>query len=168
MAKDMWIGDTDGSVAFITLIKMFLLLMIIGLCLEFYKIYVIRNELITSVKLSAQNALELSMKDDYRREHISIIDEDLFVDIFNKLIIEDLKLDLNNHPSKNSLLENELKIDQMIICSGNIGLDQKQDELPYVKILGSTKYRLALVSMIIDKEIDIRFYVETSNKRYNQ
>lgn len=156
-----------GEVGLLVLVKMLLLIGIIGIGIDFYRIGVVKNVLEAKVTLVVQNSLEISMLDNYRREHLSKVDGEEVRDWFYRLLCEELGLDKNLRAIDGSWLGSDLIIDRLIIEEGSIDNMGNQMKYPSIKVWGYTMKKISLVSYISNRDVKVSFDIEVSNSRYD-
>lgn len=164
--------EEKGEATLISLVKFILLFTVIGLGIEFYRIQTYHSTLQTKIEIIAQDALELSILDEFRQERVSkIYADDAEYNLYDLLKTE-LKLDDSLTPIQGSLLQTRLEISYLNILEGThalVGGRYYNTSYPSIHIKGYTKQRIVLIPLLPDemKLISIPFDVFIENRRYD-
>lgn len=164
--------EEKGEITLIALVKFILLFTIIGLAVEFYRLQTYHSTLHTKIEIIAQDALELSIMDEFRQERVSkVVVGDAENNLYYLLKTE-LKLDDNFSPLHGSILQTRLEIDYLDILEGTYTLAGERyynTSYPSIHIKGYTRQKIALIPLLPDelKLIHVPFDVFIENKRYD-
>lgn len=148
------------------ILVVFFIILGIGTTIKFWKAthYKLEKEL----HIIAQDTLELSMIDEYRKNHISKIDGSLADQILINMIKEKFKLDSNLKPIEISIIEDRLVITAMEIEEGKFGYDADTIttiQKPYIYIKGYTNKSIMIP--FVKRKFPIPFEVYVENNRYD-
>ncbi|KAB3534059.1 hypothetical protein F8154_09845 [Alkaliphilus pronyensis] len=161
-----------GESNLISIIKFFIFFAIIGIAVEFFRLQSFQSTLQTRIEIIAQDSLELSINDEYRREGISLIDPIKAEEHLYELLTTDFNLDNNLKPKDRSLLQAPLIIEGLTIEEGsysNSGASFYNVQLPSIEIKGYTHQKIILIPFLDEalRYIEIPFNVYIENTRYN-
>ena len=166
------IKQQKGEVALIGLVKFIILFTILGLGVEFYRLQTYHSTLQTRLEIIVQDALELSVRDEYRKERISKITATEAEDNLYEVLKMELNLDYNLRPIAPSILQYPLVITELDIIEGTFsssGTRYYNTQYPSISIKGYTHQRIILIPFISDelKLVEIPFKIHIDNRRYD-
>jgi len=166
------ISQQRGEAALIGLIKFIILFTILGFGVEFYRLQTYHSTLETKLEIILQDALELSVRDDYRREKISKITASEAEDNIYEILKLELNLDYNLCPLAPSLLQYPLVITDLNIIEGSFSYNGSRyynTQFPSIRIRGYTHQRIILIPFISEelKLVEIPFNIHIDNRRYD-
>ncbi|WP_026478384.1 hypothetical protein [Alkaliphilus transvaalensis] len=161
-----------GESTLISLVKFFILFAVIGIAIEFYRIQTFQANLQTRLEIAAQDALELSMLDEFRRERISSVNVSQTEATLWELLQDELGLDTSLSPRKPSLLQTQLVIESIFIEEGRYahnGTRYYNTEYPSIYLKGYTQQKLVLVPFLPEEYrfVEVGFNVFIENRRYD-
>ena len=164
--------EQRGEVALIGLIKFFLLFAVIGIGVEIYRFQSYHSTLQTRLEIIAQDALELSIRDEFRQERVSKIIEEQAHEYLYDILMTELNLDLSLNPRPPSILQRPLVITTLEIEEGSYahnGTRYYNVEYPSIYIKGYTHQRLVLIPLLSEdlKLIEVPFNIFIENRRYD-
>ena len=142
-----------------TLNYLFMSLVIFGVILllfEFYRIYTIKQNVDIELSRAVNTAVDLSMMDIYRRDHVSELDAGLASDSFHSYLNNELMLDRNliyHDDSGNEIFE--LDIEELSI----------QKSPPLIKVQGRITFRPTYFGNIYLDYIHFPVKAASHNKR---
>ncbi len=164
--------NEKGETALIGLVKFFIFFTIIGIGVEFYRFQTYHSTLQTRLEIIVQDALELSVKDEYRRERVSKIVAAEAEENLIEVLMTELNLNYSLQPQSPSILQYPLVISNIEIVEGsftNDGADYYNTEYPSMRIRGYTHQRIILIPFLAEelKRVEIPFNVYIENRRYD-
>lgn len=114
------------------------------------------------------DAVEMTMDDSYRADHISLLDPDALWGNFEYLVQKKYNLDVSFRAMTPGLIEKELVFTEVEIDPGEYTYDQDAEHLtierePSVHLAGYTEKRVEILSFQAD--VPIRFDVTVDNIR---
>ncbi len=166
------IKDEKGETALIGLVKFFILFTIIGIGVEFYRVQTFHSTIQTRLEIILQDALELSVRDEYRRERVSKIIAAEAEENLLEILMTELNLNFSLQPQSPSILQYPLVIRNIDIVEGaftNDGTRYYNTEYPSMRIKGYTHQRIILIPFLAEelKLVEVPFNVYIENRRYD-
>lgn len=116
----------------------------------------------------ANDAIEMTMDDTHRSDHISKLDPDAFQDNFDYLVIQKYGLDSSFRATKPGLIEKELIFTDVDIAPGEYAYDEENEVLkiveePQINIKGYTEKKVEV--LFFSAYAPIKFNVIVDNTR---
>lgn len=163
-------NNEKGSSSLVVLVKFFLLIVVIGIGIEFIKIQAMHKTLNTKIEIIAQDSLEMNLLDEYRREHISLVESQAVKDTFYDLLRTEFDLDNSLNPIGIGMLSKKIYIKAISVEEGSYttgGSGSKNTVYPSIQVEGYTEKPIVLISFLIKINAKIAFNVEVENSRYD-
>lgn len=138
----------------------FIFVIITLLTIEIYNMFTFKNHIDIEIQRGLNIAVEIATDDDYRREHISKIHEDIAKDEFGRYIAE-----LQNQPG--GRFAYLIEIDEEIIEEGGI-----PDLTAYYRVKGKLYIEPTVITKLFDgipseyRYIAIPFDIKSLNQRF--
>lgn len=134
------------------------------------KIQAIHNTLNTKIEIIAQDSLETNLLDEYRREHVSLVDEEDVKVTFYDLLKTEFNLDNSLEPVEKNILSEKIYITDISIEEGsytNSGSGYNNTDYPSIHIEGYTEKPILLLSFLTKYTAKIAFNIDVENSRYD-
>lgn len=164
------ISNEKGSASLVALIKFFLLIVVIGLGIEFVKIQAFHKTLNTKVEIIAQDSLEMNLLDEYRREHISLVKAEDVKNTFYDQLKTEFDLDNSLNPIGKSMLSKQIYIRVISVEEGDYarsGSGSKNTIYPSIHVEGYTEKPIVLLSFLTKYNAKVVFKIDVENSRYD-
>lgn len=164
------INNEKGSSSLVVLVKFFLLIAVIGIGIEFIKIQAMHKTLNTKIEIIAQDSLEMNLLDEYRREHISLVEAEAVKDTFYDLLKTEFDLDNSLNPIGISILSKKISIKVISVEEGSYttsGSGSKNTVFPSIHVEGYTEKPIVLLSFLTKYNAKIAFKIDVENSRYD-
>ena len=121
----------------------FVILLAIGI--EWYRAVTLKEHIDIEIERALNIAVELSMRDNYRRDHISNIDKDIAIAEFYDYLNQELSLDYNMSCYVNGRFQYRLVISNLYIDTEPPVLranGQIETQISFLKYFGSFTYTI--------------------------
>jgi hypothetical protein len=164
------INNERGSSSLIALLKFFLIIVVLGIGIEFIKIQAIHRTLNTKIEIIAQDSLEMNLLDEYRREHISLVKTQDVKNTFYDQLKTEFDLDNSLNPIEKGILSRKIYIKEISVEEGDYttnGSGSKNTVFPSIHIQGYTEKPIVLISFLIKYNAKIAFDIDVENSRYD-
>lgn len=135
---------------------LFVFAVVTSLTVEFYHIFTIKEYIDTELSRALNIATDYAMLDEYRMEHISMIDIPTAKNEFNSYLHSEMKLNSSNERVKNGEIVYTLVINK---------LTAENDPVKF-EAVGVVRTKPVLLSSLVPVNIDIPFKVKARNQRY--
>lgn len=161
-----------GEATLISLVKFIVFFTIIGLGVDFYRLQAFHSSLQTKLEIIANDALELSIRDEFRRERVSkVVAAEAQLNLYDLLMTE-LNLDSSLNPRTPSILQRPLVIESIEITEGSYahnGSRYYNTEYPSIRIKGYTHHKAVLIPFLSEslRYIEVPFNLFIENRRYD-
>ena len=151
--------------AFKTIIYVILIFGFVALGTESVRIFKIYMDLQGSIETMSTDSIELAVNDDYRKEHVTIMDQALCKDLFLQKLRAAYKLNYNLSPSSDSFIKSFI-LEELWAKPGSYeaGIDSLvQREEPELFIKGYITTRPLILGF--NKDVKIPFSFRAHSKR---
>lgn len=148
-----------------TIIYMILIFGFVAIGTESVRVFKIYLDLQSSIETMSTDSIELAVNDDYRKEHVTIMDESDCKDIFLQKLKTTYKLNYNLHPGSDSFMKSFV-LDELSTKSGSyeVGINSLiQREEPELYVKGYITTRPLILGF--NKDIKIPFSFRAHSKR---
>ncbi|MDO5577196.1 MAG: hypothetical protein Q4F84_08960 [Fibrobacter sp.] len=135
---------------------LFVFAVVTSLTVEFYHIYTVKEYIDTELSRALNIATDYAMLDEYRMEHISMIDIPTAKNEFNSYLHSEMKLNGSNERVENGEVVYTLVIKK---------LTAENDPVKF-EAVGVVRTKPVLLSSLVPVNIDIPFKVKARNQRY--
>lgn len=135
---------------------LFVFAVVTSLTVEFYHIFTVKEYIDTELSRALNIATDYAMLDEYRMEHISMIDIPTAKNEFNSYLHSEMKLNSSNERIKNGEVVYTLVIKK---------LTAENDPVKF-EAVGVVRTKPVLLSSLVPVNIDIPFKVKARNQRY--
>lgn len=151
--------------AFKTIVYIILIFGFVAIGTEAVRVFKIYSDLHGSIETMSTDSIELAVNDEYRKEHVTVMDESLCKSIFLQKLRAAYKLDNSLSPSPESFMKSFV-LDELSTKPGDyeIGLDcliQRQEPELYIKGYITTRPLI----LGFNKDIKIPFSFKAHSKR---
>lgn len=151
--------------AFKTIIYVILIFGFVAIGTESVRVFKIYMDLHGSIETMSTDSIELAVNDEYRKEHITIMDQALCMDLFLQKLRTAYKLNYNLSPDSDSFMKSFV-LDELSAKPGSYesGIDSLiQREEPELYIKGYITTRPLILGF--NKDIKITFSFKAHSKR---
>lgn len=120
------------------------------------------------ISIICDDAIELTMNDEFRIDHVSIIDKELCEELIFHMLRDKYDLDSGLNPNQESYLGGPFEITVFDIEEGEHKIVEGkpiQKKNPYVRIEGSVEIKPMIINY--DENVKINFEVYSDNTRFD-
>lgn len=150
----MKLKSSSANVFFIMFIFVVIIIMVVTV--EFYYMFTVKEHIDTELSRALNIATDSAMLDEYRMEHISMIDIPTAVNEFDSYIHNEMKLNSSNERVEGGKVKYKLVITDIQI-----------EQSPAVfKVSGFVRVKPVLLSNLVPIDIDIPFKTKARNQRF--
>lgn len=135
---------------------LFVFIVITTVTVEFYHIFTLKEYIDTEISRALNIATDFAMLDEYRMEHISMIDIPIAKNEFYSYLHNEMKLN-----SSNERIENGKVVYTLVINK----LTAENDPVKF-EASGIVRTKPVLLSNLVPINVDIPFKVKARNQRY--
>lgn len=135
---------------------LFVFIVITTVTVEFYHIFTLKEYIDTEISRALNIATDFAMLDEYRMEHISMIDIPIAKNEFYSYLHNEMKLN-----SSNERIENGKVVYTLVINK----LTAENDPVKF-EASGIVRTKPVLLSNLVPINVDIPFKVKAKNQRY--
>jgi len=135
---------------------LFVFITITTITVEFYHIFTLKEYIDTEISRALNIATDFAMLDEYRMEHISMIDIPIAKNEFYSYLHNEMKLN-----SSNERIENGKVVYTLVINKLTAENDPVRSEAS-----GIVRTKPVLLSNLVPINVDIPFKVKAKNQRY--
>lgn len=145
-----------GSINVFFLLFLFMFILITTVTVEFYHAFVLKEYVDTEISRALNIATDYAMLDEYRMEHISMIDISTAKSEFNSYLHTEMQLNSSLERVDASKTVYQLIISNIIIENNPVKFE----------VSGIIRTRPVLLSNLVPIDIDIPFKIKARNQRY--
>lgn len=145
-----------GSVNVFFILFIFVFIIITVVTVEFYYMFTVKEHIDTELSRALNIATDSAMLDEYRMEHISMIDIPTAVNEFDSYLHNEMKLNGSNERVEGGKVKYRLVITDTKI---------KQSPAAY-QVSGYVRVKPVLLSNLAPVDIDIPFKAKARNQRF--
>lgn len=146
--------NASANVFFILFVIVFIMITVITV--EFYHIFTVKEYIDTELSRALNIATDYAMLDEYRMEHISMIDIPTAVSEFESYLHNEMQLNSSNERIEDGKIKYKLIIQNTDIQSSPASY----------QVSGVVRMKLILLSALVPIDIDIPFNVRARNQRF--
>lgn len=146
----------SGSANVFFILFLFVFIMITVVSVEFYHLFTLKEHIDTELSRALNIATDAAMLDEYRMEHISMIDLTTAQNEFNSYLHTEMKLDGSNERYDGDKFRYKLIINHTILKNNPVVFE----------VRGVLRTKPVLLSGLVPVDIDIPFKVKARNQRY--
>ncbi|MCT4564970.1 MAG: hypothetical protein N4A68_11760 [Maledivibacter sp.] len=136
--------------------------------IETFRIVKLNMDIEKQITIICDDAIELSMDDEFRIDHVSIIDRNLCEELICHMLMDKFNLDSGLNPKTESYLAGPLQLIVFDIEEGQYKISGDkpiQKTNPHVWIKGSVEIQPMIINF--NKNITIKFKVYSDNERFD-
>lgn len=116
--------------------------------IEVYRIYTYNLRIEDEIRLIALDAMESSMKDEYKNNHIAYLDKKTCRDNFDKHFTKQFNLNSNYKPINSNSMYKEFKVISLKIHEGSYDYPNIQTSKPYLEMKLKTSMKPIMFSSV--------------------
>lgn len=150
------------------LIEFILIFGFLAIGIEVFRIIKLNMDIEKQISIICDDAIELSMDDEFRIDHVSIIDRNRCEELIYHMLMDKFDLDLGLNPRTGSYLAGPLQLTVFDIEEGQYKISGDkpiQKTNPYVWIKGSVEIKPMIMNF--NQNITINFKIYSDNKRFD-
>lgn len=145
-----------GSSNVFLILFLFVFIIITTVTIEFYNIFTLKEHIDTELSRALNIATDSAMLDEYRMEHISMIDLNTAQNEFNSYLHTEMRLDASNERYEDGKFRYKLIINKTVLKNNPVVFE----------VSGVLRTKPVLLSGLVPVNIDIPFKVKARNQRY--
>ena len=135
---------------------LFVFIVITTVTVEFYHIFTLKEYIDTEISRALNIATDFAMLDEYRMEHISMIDIPIAKNEFYSYLHNEMKLNSSNERIENGKVVYTLVINKLTAENAPVKFEAS----------GIVRTKPVLLSNLVPINVDIPFKVKARNQRY--
>ena len=135
---------------------LFVFIVITTVTVEFYHIFTLKEYIDTEISRALNIATDFAMLDEYRMEHISMIDIPIAKNEFYSYLHNEMKLNSSNERIENGKVVYTLVINKLTAENDPVRFEAS----------GIVRTKPVLLSNLVPINVDIPFKVKARNQRY--